>query len=104
MSNSRLSLPYFKIVGTNAALKSFLGLCSEWELPVSSANSLFRDDYEHCLMPCYAYDSTQPTNIKLQTLEANSFTAPILFDLQTEFNAAFSMCISIKNELNGIHQ
>ncbi|NVO33226.1 hypothetical protein HW554_18625 [Hymenobacter sp. P5342] len=85
------NIPAFKIIGTNEALQSFEEECHQLGLQVSKANSYFRDDYEHCLMPCYAYDNKQPRNIKLQTLSADVYAASITYDLATDHDIALSM-------------
>jgi len=85
------NVPSFKIIGTNVALQQFAALCAGLGLKVSKANSFFRDDYEHCLMPCYAYDPAQPQNIKLQTLSADVYTASVTYDLATEPDLALAM-------------
>lgn len=83
--------PPFKIIGTNADLQRFAAECKALGLEVSEANSFFRDDYEHCLMPCYAYDEAQRTNLKLQTLSADVFECRTVYDLATQYSLAMAM-------------
>ncbi|RPD50040.1 hypothetical protein DNI29_04380 [Hymenobacter sediminis] len=85
------NIPSFKIIGTIQALQSFEAECKQMGLQVSKANSYFRDDYEHCLMPCYAYDKKQPRNIKLQTLSADVYRADVVYDLATDHDLALAM-------------
>ena len=72
--------------------------CEELGLSTSKANSFFRDDYEHCLMPCYAYDPEQPENIKLQTLSADAYPAEIVYDLSNQWDYAISF-VEIINDV-----
>lgn len=95
------NVPAFKIIGTNVALQQFAALCSGLGLQVSKANSYFRDDYEHCLMPCYAYDPAQPTNIKLQTLASDVYTASVTYDLATDTDLALAMVEVINSAVTG---
>lgn len=85
------NIPAFKIIGTNQALQDFEAECLDLGLEVSKANSYFRDDYEHCLMPCYAYDKTKPTNIKLQTLSADVYYPRLVYDLAWQHDEALAM-------------
>ena len=86
----------FKIIGTNAQLKAFLADCEVLDIPVSSLNSFFRDDYEHCLMPCYAYDENQPYNTKLQTLAADSYKCEMVLDLTFHYQYALVLLNQIE--------
>lgn len=85
------NLTPFKIIGTNAALQAFEAECKSLGLQVSKANSYFRDDYEHCLMPCYAYDKRQPKNIRLQTLSVDVYYPALVYDLATDHDLALAM-------------
>lgn len=87
----------FRVLGSNQRLQMFLQLCDERNIPVSSENSFFREDYGHCVMPCYAYDPMQPNNIKLQTL-ANLHEPPMLqfhVDDDTQMQLAVQLCTEI---------
>ncbi len=90
-----MNLPDFKIIGTNQALKAFLWDCEDEGIPNSKANSFFRDDYEHCLIPPYAYDRKQPTNTKLQTMEVDSYKPELVFDLKSDYKLALDLCRAI---------
>lgn len=94
--------PVFKIIGTNDALKSFLAECEHRKIPTPKhSNSFFRDDYEHCLMPCYAYNKSKPDNILLQTLSADVYETETIYDLATDFDKAMAVVIDVyetKNE------
>lgn len=91
-----MNLPKFKIIGSNMQLKAFCYDCLLDGIPVSKANSFFRDDREHCLMPCYAYDDKQPENTKLQTIESGVYKMDLVFDLDTEYDVAMKLCAAIK--------
>lgn len=82
--------PSFAITGTNQDLKAFLFDCMRQGFQVSAACSFFRDDYEHCLIPPYAYDAFQFDNIKLQTLASDSYKTDRLFVLPEEHEAAMA--------------
>ncbi|MVM34248.1 hypothetical protein GO755_29730 [Spirosoma sp. HMF4905] len=85
------NLPAFKINGTNADLQRFEADCERLGLQVSKANSYFRDDYEHCLMPAYAYYKGNHDNIKLQTLSSDVYFPELIYDLKTDYALALSM-------------
>lgn len=90
-TSGTLGRPPFKIIGANADLQRFTAECKALGLEVSGANSYFRDDYEHCLMPCYAYDEAQRTNLKLQTLSADVYECRVVYDLATQYSLALAM-------------
>jgi hypothetical protein len=83
--------PSFKIIGSNIHLQLFEALCKSMGLAVSKANSYFREDFEHCLMPCYAYDKHQPKNIKLQTLSSDVYNASITYHLPQDHDLALAL-------------
>lgn len=94
VSNSKY--PVFKIIGSNLMLEYFMLWCHEHEIPLSEYNSLFRDDYEHCLMPCYAYDEQQPENIRLQTLASDVYQVDTVYDLEQDLQLVQDLVKGLK--------
>lgn len=92
------NVPPFKINGTNADLQRFEAACLSAGLQVSKANDYFRDDYEHCLMPAYSYNDNKPGNGKLQLLSSDVYFPELIYDLNTEWDAAMSM-VEIINQV-----
>ncbi|WP_018622074.1 hypothetical protein [Spirosoma luteum] len=97
------NLPPFKINGTNADLQRFEHECKRLGLDVSKANDYFRDDYEHCLIPAYAYNPAKAGNIKLQLLSSDVYYPKITYDLKTDFSIALSMVEVINSHNQSSH-
>lgn len=93
------NFPAIKINGTNALLQQFEKECKTLGFQVSKANDYFRDDYEHCLMPAYAYYKGNRTNIKLQLLSSDVYFPELEYDLKTEYSLALSM-VEVINQYN----
>jgi len=95
---NKYGFPPFKVIGKNADLKRFEQDCIDAGFAVSEANSYFRGDYEHCILPAYSYLKDSPENIKLQTLEATSYSPALTFNLDSKKH--YREALAIVEEIN----